>query len=481
MDPRLSSAPLASRDMDVSRFDTIVHGGVVVEPSGLRQAAVGIRGERIAAVAPDLDLTLAQDLIDASGKFVFPGIIDAHSHPVYADDMQAFSRQMGHGGVTTLVPFIGAPPATRHGDVIATVDQFVANANSTSYLDFAVHATFLDSDDVGRAVPALVERGVRSAKMFMCFSGRGMMIEDRRMLAAMAALAEGGCVAVVHAENDAIVSFLENQFQTRGWHTAQFYPPSRPPIAEAEGVFRALSLAEVAACPIYLVHLSARESLDVVRWFRSRASTPIFAETCTHYLVLTEEELERQGGLVKISPPLRRPEDVNALWQAIVDGTIDVVATDGSGQTRARKAEGGDNIFSVPFGIAGAQFMVPLVYSEGVNLGRVALPDLARIWCERPARIFGLYPRKGSLQVGADADLMILDPRRSMRVGVAMQRGNSDYCPYEGREVMGAPVLTMQRGRIVLKDGQLHVDPGRGRYLPAEALAPWPSQPPTIA
>ncbi len=161
---------------------------------------------------------------------------------------------------------------------------------------------------------------------------------------------------------------------------------------------------------------------------------------------------------------------MDALFQAINDGTIDVMSTDGSGQTRARKAEGGDNIFKVPSGITGSQFMVPIVYNEGVNKGRATLPKLVEIWSEKPAKIFGLYPRKGTIQVGSDADLVLLDPAKRFRAGMAVQRGKSDYCPFEGYEALGAAVLTMQRGRLVLEDGELRANPGQGQFLPADAL-----------
>jgi dihydropyrimidinase len=301
--------------------------------------------------------------------------------------------------------------------------------------------------------------------MFTCFSERGMRVTDDQILRVMRALAARGCLAMVHAENEAIVDSLEGEFRAAGHVSPDWYPRSRPPISEAEAVFRVLSLAETAECSVYLVHLSARESLEVVAWFRRRGRITIHIETCTHYLLMTDDEYARQGGLVRISPPLRKAEDVAVLWKGVQRGDLNVVASDGSGQTLARKGDPFGDIFEVPYGMPGVQFMVPLVADEAMNRRGISPMRLAEVFSENPAKIFGLYPRKGLVAVGSDADLLIFDHGTAGSVTVAAQLGNSDYSPYAGRRYQGAPAVTLQRGHVVLEEGAVRAKPGDGEFV----------------
>jgi dihydropyrimidinase len=373
------------------QYETIVRDGLLVAPGGMRAASIGVRDGRIAAIG-DLDDARADLVVDARGKLVYPGLIDAHSHPVYGDDLAAYSQVMAYSGVTTIIPFVGAVPVwgSSAGDGLDAIDVFITDGEASSVLDFSMHTTFPAGVDAAREVDGMRERGVVSGKMFTCFPERGLYHDDRSIYELMSRLAARGCVAMVHPENDAIVALEQERLIGLGRTSIQDYPRSRPAIAEAEAVFRVCSIAETVGCPVYLVHLSSREAIEVVRWFRRRNRVPIYAETCTHYLALTEDDFAELGALIKISPPLRAREDREALWEALDDGTIDVVATDGSGQTRARKADVTGNVFDIPYGIPGSQSMVPLVFSEGVTGGRLKPSDIARIFAEQPARIFGL-------------------------------------------------------------------------------------------
>lgn len=450
------------------RYDAIVEGGIAVSPGGLYRSDIGILDGKIAAVADSLSACPADRHIDASGCYVLPGFIDAHNHPVYEDSFEGISGQLALGGVTTFIPFMPLVPEWGvDADAREPVLDFISEGEHDSYLDFNCHGIIQTDTRVAKVIPALAGLGIRSAKFFTCFSGRGMMVDDLSLCEGLAAVAAAGCIAMVHAENESIVTYLERRLKQAGRVRPEDYPPSRPAIAEAEAAFRVLSIAETTRCPTYLVHLSAQESLDVVRWFRRRNRATVFAETCTHYLVFTEDELTKQGARVKIAPPLRSQSDVDAFWHAVGDGTIDVVSSDGSGRTL--KSKQSSDIFTVPSGMPGAQSLVQLAYWHGVSTGRITVQRLVWVLSEQPARIFGLYPQKGSLSVGADADIVVYDPARAGSLKHEDLFGRSDYSPYEGSSGLGVPRLTMQRGAIVLEDGKLQVNKGHGSFIPALA------------
>ncbi|WP_157756926.1 dihydroorotase family protein [Plantactinospora sp. KBS50] len=402
---------------------------------------------------------------------MLPGIIDAHNHPYYADDIEAFSVAAAAGGVTTLIPFAGrqwhgAGPSS----LTETVAEFVANGQARSCLDFGAHVIVSPGDDMATAVPELIGQGIASFKAFTAFPGN-RMLDDGQIFDLMYLLGRSGALAMVHCENGHAAVALERRLREAGRVGAGDYGRSRPSLAESEAVYRALSLAELAGCDAYIVHVSAAESLDVIRGFRDRPGPARYAETCTHYLLLTEEDQQRLGGLAKISPPIRGAADRAAIWDAVRDGTIDVVASDASGQTRAGKKPQETNFFEVPFGLPGVEHMLPLVVHGGLYEHAVGLTTLARVFCERPADIFGLGHRKGRLIPGHDGDLVVYDPFPAWTVGQQPLHGNSDYSVFDGRQVFGRPVLTVQRGRTVLHDGAVVAEPGQGEFLPAGPAA----------
>ncbi len=441
-----------------------VADGDVVLPGGTRRANVLVRGETIEAIGPEIQAPAGAELIDASGRYVLPGIIDAHDHPVYGDRLDTMSRSAIAGGITTLLSFFAAS-----AEGPAPVDQlraFVAEAERTAIADFGIHLSVNEAIEPARDVPAALAAGVSSFKQFMTHPRRQAMRNDDQILEFFELCAAVGGLAMIHCENAAIVDRLRARFEVEGRRGPRDYAASRPNVSESEAVYRACALAAVAGCPLYLVHLSARESLEALLWHRARARTPLHAETATHYLTLTEDDLVRLGGLAKISPPLRGATDRDALWDAVANGTIDVIATDGSGQTRAGKAAGGGDFFQVAFGIPGVQQLLVLAYDEGVARRKLPIERLVQVLCERPARIFGLWPRKGAVAVGADADLVVFDPGRPLRISAADERGNSDYSLYEGRVCAGSPRVVIGRGEVLMRDGEIVAKPGRARFLP---------------
>ncbi|MPZ28337.1 MAG: amidohydrolase family protein [Micromonosporaceae bacterium] len=453
--------------------DLVVHGGLLVSGQGIRRADVAVTDGVVAEVAPSIDPAAARDAYDATGRYVLPGIIDAHNHPYYHDDIEAFSRAAAAGGVTTLVPFAGRQ--WHGGDpaqgLVATVQEFLDRGRRTSCLDFSAHVIVSPGDDMVAAVPELVAAGVASFKAFTAFPG-ARMLDDGQILALMEQLAGLGALCMVHCENGHAIGHLEQRLRAAGRVGVADYAGSRPAQLEAEVVYRVLSLAEVAGCDAYIVHVSAARSVEVLRQLRDRPGPRRYAETCPHYLFLTEQDQRRLGGPAKISPPIRTEADRQALWQAVRDGVIDVVASDASGQTLAGKQPGQTNFFDVPFGLPGVEQMFPLVADGALNQYGMGLTMLAKVFCENPADIFGLAHRKGRLGPGLDGDLLVYDPFPSWTVDARDQHGNSDYSVYAGRQVLGRPVLTVQRGRVVLRDGTVVARPGDGQFLAATTRSP---------
>jgi dihydropyrimidinase len=456
--------------MKINHADTAIKGGTLVNSQGMRPADIFIKDGIIASIAPGESRKKASSVIDATGKYVLPGIVDAHLHPVYADRMDTLSKAAPLGGITTLIPYIGAIKAWgKTGNLIDAVQDFIAEGEKSSIVDFGAHCslTLNDMDTIAETIPAAIELGVNSFKVFMAYARRGMKIEDEHILKIMEIIAANKALLAVHAENGSIIDHLEDKFITQGNLGPEFFSPSHPNISEAEAIFRILALSETVKCPLYLAHISAHESLDVLKLYREWGKNDFFTETCTHYLAFTENELLTKGSLAKMAPPLRKKVDRDALWRAVADGLIDVIGSDAAGHTIEDKEPIRDNIFKSPNGIPGLETMFTVAYDEGVNKDGITLPRLVELTCENPAKIFGLYPRKGVLQKGSDADVVVFDPDAVYTVTTQNSPLKVDYSLYEGRECVGLPSLVMQRGRILLEEGRLRGDPGQGNYIPA--------------
>jgi dihydropyrimidinase len=455
--------------LSANTADIAIKGGVLVNSQEMKRADIFIKNGRVDTIEPAGSDRSASTVIEAAGQFVLPGIIDAHLHPVYADRIDTLSKAAAFGGITTLIPFIGAIKAWgKEGTLFDAVKDLIAEGEENSYVDFGIHCSLChdDLETIASVLPKVIELGVISFKGFMAFAKRGMKLEDDEHMQIMEIIAQNGGLYAVHAENGTLVDYLQDRFIAQGNHGPEFYGPSQPNIAEAEAVFRILSLAQVIKCPMYLVHLSARESLDVVRLFKEWGEPKFYSETCTHYLTLTGAEMKKRGSLAKVGPPLREQQDIEAMWQAVDQGLIDVIGSDTAGHMVEAKEPLMDEVFKAPSGIPGQEEMFTVTYDEGINKGRTTLPRLVRLMCENPAKIFGLYPRKGVLQPGSDADVVIFDPTLSYTVKAKDLHTQVDYSMYEGRECLGAPVTVLQRGNILIEDGKFLAKPGQSQYLP---------------
>lgn len=442
----------------VEEFDLVIKGGIIVHPHGFTSGDIFIRGGVIQRMGKG-DSSFAARVIDASGKLILPGMIDAHLHPAYVDDFDSLSLSAAFGGVTTLIPFIRKG---RESNLIDSLKYFREEAFSKSFLDFGFHGELTSDDDLSGLIPECMKMGVTSFKMFMAYPRRGLMFHEDRLLAAMEVLSDHGCLAMVHPENGVAIDYLENRFISRGEVSPQFFSKTRPNLLEAEAVYRAISLAKVAGCSLYLVHLSAKESMGPLRLLKDER---VYAETCAQYLTLTDQEMITRGPLAKIAPPLRDRQDIDALWSAVREGLIDTVGSDHAPYSPGMKAAHGRNIFDVPFGAPGVETTLPVLYHEGVNQGRITLCRLVQIMSERPAKIFGIYPKKGTIEIGSDADMVVFDPEWSWTIEAANQHSKANYSLFEGRNCMGRCITVIQRGRVIIQDLELKASHGNAQYL----------------
>jgi dihydropyrimidinase len=439
------------------KFEVLIRGGLIVTGSGVRKADVGIRGEKIVAVKPGLSEKEASQVIDASGKYVMPGVIDVHVHPVYEDNMGGLSLAAAHGGTTTLMHFAYAKPGMK---LIDTIKQFQEEGLQKSYLDFGIHGTLFDPSSQIEEIPKAFDLGVSSFKMFMTYAKLKWMTDDYHLTAAMDMIAGCGGLAMVHAENGLVTDYLEDRSLKRGEDQKKVFLKTRPDLLEAEAVFRALTIASITRCPLYIVHLSTAKGVIPIQQARTEGQH-IYVETCPQYLTMTDAKLQKLGPLAKIGPPLRTDKDRLALWKAIQKDIIDVVASDHA--PKAKRIE--DPFFEAPYGSPQAETMLTVTYDEGVKRGRIKPSKLVRLFSENPARIFGLYPKKGVIQKGSDADVVIFDPNHVHTIRHETQHSGAPYTVYEGRRCVGKSVLTMQRGKILVEDGETKGKPGEGRFL----------------
>lgn len=435
-------------------LDLVITNGLLVAHGKITPADIGIRGETIAVVAPHSTLH-ASRVIDASGKYIFPGIIDAHVHPIYLDDKYDTSVSAAFGGVTSMIHYVYVKPGE---SLITNLQTFRDDGINTSISDFGIHMGLFDVANQIQDVPAAFPLGVTSFKVFMTYAKLKWMTDDYWMTALMDVVGQQQGLVHVHCENGLATDYLEDKYNRAELDSKKMFTAMRPALLEAEATNRAISIAQVMGCAVYIVHNSAAENLDVLRRAKQN-HWRVTGETCPQYLALTDETTQRLGPYAKIGPPLRTPRDNDALWQGLAEGTITTIGSD-----HAPKAKTAD-FFESQYGAPHIETMLPVCYDEGINKGRVPLPTLIAAMSETPAKTFGLYPKKGALQVGSDADLVIFDPAKTWTISNDNQHSKAGFTLYEGRSVTGAVVLTMQRGRILVENGELVAQKGHAQFL----------------
>jgi dihydropyrimidinase len=462
----------------MSGVDLIVRGGRVVTATDDFEAAVAIKGGRIAAIGPEALLPPADRVIDAAGKIVFPGLIDCHLHvgPEY-DDWKTSALAAARTGLTSIVPFV----TYNAGETLpAATRRLRDEAESLSTLDFGFHFILDHEPHMLDGIAEAVRLGVRSFKMFMTYKKRGKrMVSDEFICKVMERLAALDAVCQLHCENGDILCYLEDKAIAEGRTAPTDFPETCPDWAEEEAINRAILIGRLTGCPVYVVHLSTKLGLERIKRAQAEGQR-VWAETCPQYLLLTDAEMARLGPFAKIGPPLRpgAGPDRAAMWAGSAGGYIHTVASDHAPRPPKFKEPGRTNIFvdpegkPVPFGAPSLETLAPLMFSEGVAGRRLPLSWMARVLSENPARIFGLFPRKGAIRVGADADLSIWDPAAEWTIQQRQHLSVAGYTPYEGWRVRGRPWMTLVRGHVVLNpDGELEQKPGFGEFLPEEPPA----------
>jgi len=377
-----------------------------------------------------------------------------------------------HSGLTTLIPF-GTYNVEADETLPSAIKRHREEIESTAVLDFGFHYILANRPNILKSVPQALEMGVKSFKMFMTYKKNPTrMCEDDYICQAMELVSKGGGVMQLHCENGNIIDFLENKLIAEGHTHPTDFPRACPDWAEEEAINRAVKMGAVTNCPIYVVHLTSQVGLERIKQAQAQGQR-VWTETCPQYLLLSDEEMAKVGPLAKIGPPLRPKggPDQPALWRGLELGYISTIGSDHAPNFPEAKKPGWDNIFlgpkgvPVPFGSPGVETLAPLAYSEGVAKRGLPINWLARVMSENPARIFGLYPRKGVIQVGSDADLTIIDPKGRMTVRAKEHHGNSGYTLFEGWQVSGRPWMSLLRGKVLLDQGKLRQKPGYGKFL----------------
>lgn len=449
---------------DNTPFDLVITDGDVVTPDGVRRCDVAVRGETIAALGTGL-AARARRTLEAGGRIVLPGVIDAHVHcRTWTDHSDAIGdshRSAAYGGVTTVLTQIRAAADMSPVDGIR---HFIDEGERTSVLDFGLHTILRPEHDLDAAIPGVVALGSPSVKFFLAYKDTGIMTPDARLLHGFGLARDAGALVMVHAEDGELINRLVADARAAGRIAIGDFAAAQPPSAEDLGTAKAITYAVAMGTPLYVLHMTTAGSVRALREARATGHR-VWGESCPKYLTLTDADLVAKGPLAKVGPPLRQPADHEALWAGIGDGTVSVVASDHAPRDRERLTTT-DDIFAEPYGAPGTETLLPVVYDEMVVRRGHALTELAAVLSTNPAKIYGLYPRKGVLAVGSDADIVVVDPRERTVIRAAGQHTTATYSLYEGREVAGRPTHSFLRGRPLLAGGTLAQEPGYGRYLP---------------
>jgi dihydropyrimidinase len=452
-------------------MDLIIRNGTIATATDTYQADIGVRDGRIVQIGGHFEPQTATRIIDARGKEVIPGGIDVHTHfdtfvmgTTTADDYRSGTLAAACGGTTTIVNFLLQEKGQRFADLVARCH---GKAEATAAVDYGFHAIVADmSEGSLRELGTLPKRGVTSFKVFMAYKGF-LMMDDATMLRVLEAAKNDGALVMVHAENGDAASFLQQKLVAEGKRAPKYHAPSRPPRVEAEATARAITLAETVGAPIYFVHMSCAEAIEELERGRARG-VEAYGETCAHYLYFSEEDLDRpgfEGAKYVYTPPARPRHHRSVLWRALATGNLQAVSSDHCAfNFHGQKDLGRDDFTKIPNGAPGVEERLTAVY-QGVHQGRITVNQFVDLVATQPAKLFGLYPKKGTIAVGSDADLVVWDPDVEFTLTAAEMHHQVDYTLYEGMAMRGAPQFVTLRGDVIVENRQYVGQARLGRYV----------------
>jgi dihydropyrimidinase len=454
----------------------LIQHGTVVTADKTFAADILIEGETIKEVRPGIPATAAHETFDASGMLLLPGGIDAHTHldmpfggTTSSDDFETGTRAAAFGGTTSIVDFAIQPRGTRMRDAL---DTWRKKAEGKTCIDYGLHMIITDLAGAGlEDMDEMVREGVASFKLFMAYPNV-LMVDDATIFRALRHSAKNGALICMHAENGSVIDVIIQQALAEGKTAPIYHALTRPTTAEAEAVHRAIAMAEIAGAPVYIVHLSSEDALNQVREARGRG-VPVFAETCPQYLLLTIDELRRpgfEGAKYVFTPPLREKQNLPKLWNGLQDDNLQVVSTDHCPFCfEDQKSLGKNDFTKIPNGGPGIENRLQLLHHYGVNEGKLSINRFVEVVSTAPARIFGLYPKKGAIAPGSDADILVWDPKAEHIISAKTHHMRVDYSMFEGFRVRGNTRQVFSRGELIVDSGRFLGKPGRGAFLPRAA------------
>jgi dihydropyrimidinase len=450
----------------------LIKGGRVITAADDYAGDVFVEDERISLIGESLDVD-ADRVIDARGKYVLPGGVDPHTHldmpfggTVTIDDVESGQTAAAFGGTTCHVDFVIQPQGT---SFTAALDDWKSKADGKQVIDMGYHMAVTDLKEGGtlEELASLPDQGVTSYKLFMAYKG-ALMVDDETLFRTMEVAAETGALVMVHAENGDAIDVLVKKALSEGKTEPKYHALTRPPETEGEATNRAIQLARVAGAPLYVVHVSCRESVEPIARARE-AGWDIHGETCTQYFFVDYSFLERpnfEGAKFVYTPPPRDKANQDVLWNAVRTDTLSVISTDHCAFLwDGQKTMGKDDFSKIPNGGPGLENRLHMIHEFGVRAGRISLNRMVELLCTNPAKLFGLYPRKGTIAVGSDADIVVFDPNRKHTISASTHHSKTDYNLYEGTTVTGTPEVVLLRGNVLVENDELVASPGIGQFV----------------
>ena len=450
---------------------TLIRNGQIVTAVDNYKADILVEDEIVSMIGARLDIESDQ-VIDAANKLVIPGGIDPHTHMELpfggtqsSDDFRTGTIAAAHGGTTTIIDFA---VQSKGQTLIEAVDNWHAKSEGKTAIDYGFHliTTELEDNQI-EELHTLMDEGITSFKLFMAYPGV-FLVDDATIFRAMSAAGERGGLICMHAENGIVINEIIKRALAKRQTAPKYHALTRPTVAEAEGVHRAIAIAEMAESPVYIVHLSCADALNQVRQARDRG-IPAFAETCPQYLFLSIDNYDEpgfDGAKYVMTPPLREESNQAELWKGLKMDDLQVISTDHCPFCMKEQKELGLGDFTkIPNGAPGVEHRVPLIYNGGVVENRISLNRFVELTSTAAAKMFGLFPKKGTIAVGSDADIVIFDPNKDQTIGVNTHHMNVDYSAYEGKKIRGVVETVLSRGKIVIEEGSYKGKPGDGQFL----------------